>query len=72
MYWKELPFSDQDRPESLSDDGESISVAGMKWFPKDDIISLDIKNMNFDKKIRGWKPAAIINIIKSKPTRLCF
>ena len=42
---KGITFSNQDPPESLSDDGESINVAGVKWFPKDDVISLDIKYM---------------------------
>ena len=50
---KGITFSNQDPPESLSGDGESINIAGMKWFPKDDVISLDIKDMTFAKKIRG-------------------
>ena len=64
-----ITFSNQDPPESLSDDDESINVAGMKWFPKDDIISLDIKDMNFSKKIRVRKPTTTNNIIPSKLTR---
>ena len=44
----------------------------MKWFPKDDAISLDIKDMNFAKKIRGQKPTTTINIIPSKLTRRDF
>ena len=44
---KGITFSNQDLPESLSDDGESINAAGMKCLPKNDVISLDIKNMNF-------------------------
>ena len=53
----------------MSDDGESINVAGMKWFPKDDVISLDIKDMNFAQKIREQKSNTTNNIIPSKPTR---
>ena len=64
-----ITFSNQDPPESLSDDDESINVAGMKWFPKDDIISLDIEDMNFSKKIRVQKPTTTNNIIPSKLTR---
>ena len=45
FVFKEITFSNQDPPESLSDDGESINVAGVRWFPKDDVISLDIKYM---------------------------
>ena len=47
---KGITCSYQDPPESLPDDGESINVAGMKWFLKDDIISLDIKDMNFERR----------------------
>ena len=46
-------FSNQDPKESLSDDGESINVAGMKLFPKDGVISLDIIDMDVARKIRG-------------------
>ena len=66
---KRITFSNQDPPESLSDDGKTINVAGMKWFLKDDIISLDIKDINFAKKIRGGKPTTTNNIIPSKLTR---
>ena len=66
---KEITFPNQDPPEPLSDDGESINVAGMKWFPKDDVISLDIKDMNFAQKIREQKSNTTNNIIPSKPTR---
>ena len=66
---KRITFSNQDPPESLSDDGKSINVAGMKWFLKDDVISLDIKDINFAKKIRGGKPTTTNNIIPSKLTK---
>ena len=48
---KEITFSNQDPPESLSDDGESKNVVGMKWFPKDDVISLDIKDNIIPSKL---------------------
>ena len=41
----------------------------MKWFQKDDVVSLDIKGINFAKKIRGRKPSTTNNIIPSKLTR---
>ena len=66
---KGITFSNQDPPESLSDDGKTINVAGMKWFLKDDIISLDNKDINFAKKIREGKPTTTNNIIPSKLTR---
>ena len=63
---KGITFSIQDPPELLSDDDKSINVAGMIWFPIDDVISLD---MNFAMKIRGRKPTTTINIVPSKLTR---
>ena len=66
---KGITFSCQDPPESLPDDGESINVARMKWFPKDDVISLDIKDMTFAKTIRRRKPTTTNNTIPLKLTR---
>ena len=62
---KGITFSNQDPSESLSDDGENINVAGMKWFPKDDVIWLDVKDMNLAKRKRGRKPTTTVNIIPS-------
>ena len=42
-------MSGEDPPEHLSLDGESVMVAGMKWFPKGDFLKLDIKELNFSK-----------------------
>ena len=42
--------SGKDPPNELSNDGKSINVAGIKWFSKDDTISLDISELNFAKK----------------------
>ena len=69
---KGITFSNQDLLESLSDYGESINVAEVKWFLKDDVISLDIKDINFAKKIRGRKRTTINSIIPSKLTRRDF
>ena len=66
---KGVSISGQDPPEKLTDDGETIHVAGMKWFPKDDTLALNISNLNFSKKTRGKKPASSANIIPSKLTR---
>ena len=53
----------------MSNDGKSINVAGIKWFSKDDTISLDISELNFAKKHRGKKPAITSNDIPSEFTR---
>ena len=52
---KGLTFSGLDPPDNLSTDGVSVNVAGMKWFPKEDKIALNIGELNFGKKIRGKK-----------------
>ena len=50
---KGISFSGEDPPHNLSDDHVSISVGGMKWFTKDDELSLDIGELCFSKKSRG-------------------
>ena len=55
---KGVTFSNQRPSSELSGDGESICVAGMKWYPQSDEVSLDVSELNFAKKIRGKKPTA--------------
>ena len=52
---KGITYSGADPHESLSEDGSSICVAGMKWYPKIDELSLDINPLCFSKKVRGRK-----------------
>ena len=52
---KGFTFSGQDPDKKLSVDGKSITVGGMKWFPKDDYVTLNIGELNFCKKLRGRK-----------------
>ena len=48
-----LTFSGKDPPSDLSEDKVSIKVAGMKWFSKEDKISLNCSNLNFTRKGRS-------------------
>ena len=66
---KGVTFSGTDPPSKLSKDDSSINVAGMKWLPKDDVVSLDIGELNFAKKQRGKKPIKNQNIIPLRLTR---
>lgn len=66
---KGVSFSGEDPDESLTDDGVSISVAGMKWFPKEDLLSLNINQLNFSKRTRGKRSNDTINIIPERLTR---
>ena len=66
---KRVTFSGEDPPATLANDEASINVAGMRWFPKEDLLSLDINELNFVKKCRGKKPSQQQNIISANITR---
>ena len=65
---KGIAYSGKDPPGSLSDDGVSVLVAGIRWFTKEDKISLNMGKLMFAKKQRGRKVGAT-NIIPKKLTR---
>lgn len=52
---KGVSLSSEDPPESMSDDGLTVNIAGMKWYPKEDMLSLNIGEVVFSKKTRGRK-----------------
>ena len=66
---KGVVMSGEDPPETMSDDGSSVFVAGMKWWPKEDQLSLHIPPMNFSQKRRGKKSTSLINQVPDKLTR---
>jgi hypothetical protein len=66
---KGFTFSGADPPENLSDDGVSVLVAGMRWYSKDDTLSLNIGELNFAKKKRGKKPSGEVGVIPDDFTR---
>ena len=47
---KGITFTRGDPPSALSTDGSSVSVAGMKCFSKEDLLTFDIGELNFAKK----------------------
>ena len=65
---KGVSFSGEDPPTTLTEDGQMIFVGGMKWFVKEDMISINIGELNFAKKHRGRKPSSTVNVIPSKLT----
>ena len=67
---KGLTISGESPPEHLSQDGESVTVGGMKWYPKEDEVSLNISEMNFGKRHRGKISLAEIGKIPEKLTKL--
>ena len=42
-------------PKDLTQDGESVSVLGLKWFPEGDFFKFNIGELNFSPKRRGRK-----------------
>ena len=64
-----LTFSGMPPPNDLSEDGATIKVAGAKWYPKDDFISLNTGELNFAKKFRSKKTQSRVNQIPSDFTR---
>ena len=40
-----------------------VVVGGLRWFPKGDFIQLNIKELNFNKKIRGKKSGKNVGVI---------
>ena len=69
---KGFTFSYQKPHESLSSDGESVSVAGLKWLPETDEISIDNPEINFAKKYRGRKPEQVKEVPQSLTRRQCM
>ena len=47
---KGVTFSKTDPPNNLPADQCSVNEAEMKWFPKEDMVSLDIGELNITKK----------------------
>ncbi|XP_066928171.1 uncharacterized protein [Clytia hemisphaerica] len=66
---KGITLSGENPNENLSDDGKSLVVAGLKWFPKDDVILLNIGELNFAKRKRGRKPPVSDNSIPERLTK---
>ena len=58
-----------DLPSALLTDDSCVNLAGMKWFPKEDLLALNIGELNFAKKQHGKKPVQHQDIIPSKLTR---
>ena len=66
---KGIIFSGYDPPEHLSADGETVLVAGLKWFSKGDFISINVKQLNFSRKKRGRKDVSMEGIIPDHLTK---
>ena len=68
---KGFTFSGQDPDSTLSIDGKSINVAGLKWFHKDDYLMFNSEAINFAKQVRGRKIENKIGIPENLTMRDC-
>ena len=57
LRFKQFAFSSIPPDVSISSNGISVDVAGMKWFTVKDQLSLKIGPLNFAKRYRGKKPS---------------
>ena len=55
--------SGMDPPENASTDGESCKLLGYRWFPKEDVLSPGLGELNFNKKKRGAKAPNLTPVI---------
>ena len=52
---KGFTFSGFDPPDDLKQPDNTVNVAGMKWFSKPDLLSLNLGEMSFGKKSKGGR-----------------
>ena len=68
---KGYTVSGQPPDASLSIDGVNILTFGILWNPADDTIALNIKEVNFAKKVRGRKSGVVKEVPKNLTKRHC-
>ena len=66
---KRFTFSGFHPPVHLGNEDKSINVGGMKWYPKSDMLRLNIGELNFGKKCRGKKAPFLGGLIPKQFTR---
>jgi hypothetical protein len=67
---KGITFSGMDPPDHLANEDKiSINVGGLKWFTKEDVLSINVPPLNFGKKSRGRKSAGTEGEIPEGLTR---
>ena len=69
---KGMTFTGGDPPSAPSTDDSSVNAARMKWFPKKDLLALDIDELNFAKKEGEKKPVQHQNIPTKLTRRIVF
>ena len=59
-------------PEKATVDGVSVGVLGMKWYTEEDTIGLSFSPMNLEKKVRGVKKVAKLDVTTPEGIRTAF
>ena len=61
--------SGEDPPAKLCHDDGYVLIGGLKWLPREDSIMLNIKELNFNKKVRGKKSKENVGIVPNMLTK---
>ena len=69
---KGFTFSGAKPLKQLSDDGESIHVAGLKWYSEKDFLKLDVSPVNFSQRLRGKQITSSNEIPNNLTRRQCL
>jgi hypothetical protein len=69
---KFVAHSGEAPPEKATVDGVSVGVLGMKWFTEEDSLGLSFSPMNLEKKVRGVKKAAKLDVTTPEGIRTAF
>jgi hypothetical protein len=69
---KFVAHSGEPPPEKATVDGVSVGVLGIKWFPEEDVLGLNYSPMNIEKKVRGAKKVAKLDVTTPEGLRTAF
>jgi hypothetical protein len=69
---KFVAHSREPPPEKATVDGVSVGVLGMKWFTEEDTLGLNFSPMNLEKKVRGIKKVAKLDVTTPEGLRIAF
>jgi Pao retrotransposon peptidase/Integrase zinc binding domain len=69
---KFVAHSGEPPPEKATVDGVSVGVLGMKWRTEEDTLGLNFSPMNLEKKVRGAKKTAKVDVTTPEGIRTAF
>ena len=63
-FFKGISKSGEDPPSNLSADQCSVLVGGLRWFPKGDFTKLKVKDLNFNREVRGKNLKLVLELFQ--------